>query len=240
LSEYITPVGASALVGAGNAALGGYINNGRVDAKEVIMGGISSGVMSVATAGISNAVSPYVSKFTSGIASPVVKEAVTKGVVGLGVGAASGAGGAAMSGEDIGSGALNGAAWGAGIGLATGAYSGFRDAKAHGVNPWTGKSNNSQPILPKDFQGINEKTNVEKDGRQWEIKPRIQGTSGDGASSYHVIEIVDGTTNSVTHIVIKDGVIIHQHQTYISIGTGNQQQFPDKWIDFPTINKIKD
>ncbi|HNO72077.1 MAG TPA: hypothetical protein PKO16_09910, partial [Bacteroidia bacterium] len=168
MSEYITPVGASALVGAGNAALGGYINNGRVDAKEVIMGGISSGVMSVATAGISNAVSPYVSKFTSGIASPVVKEAVTKGVVGLGVGAASGAGGAAMSGEDIGSGALNGAAWGAGIGLATGAYSGFRDAKAHGVNPWTGKS-----IVDKYYRAVSlgEFDDIQKNG----LRPNPNG-----------------------------------------------------------------
>jgi RHS repeat-associated protein len=139
LSEYITPVGSAALVGAGNAALGGYINNGKVDAGAVIIAGFSSAIMSVATAGISNAVSPYVSKVTDRIISPVLKGAVTRGVVGLGVGALSGAGGAAISGGDIGSGALNGAAWGLGIGIATGAYSGFIDAKAAGQDPWSGK-----------------------------------------------------------------------------------------------------
>jgi hypothetical protein len=42
-----------------------------------------------------------------------------------------------MNGGDVGQGAL----WGAGVGLATGAYTGYSTAKAQGLNPWTGKTN---------------------------------------------------------------------------------------------------
>jgi len=56
----------------------------------------------------------------------------------------------------------------------------------------------------------------------------------DGATSRHILEKLDGKTNSVTHQVTKDGKVIHQHQTHI--GTyGGQRQFPDEWVEFPKI-----
>ena len=56
----------------------------------------------------------------------------------------------------------------------------------------------------------------------------------DGASSRHIIEKLDGKTNSVTHQVTKDGKVIHQHQTHVG-KHGTTRQFPDKWVEYPTI-----
>ena len=56
----------------------------------------------------------------------------------------------------------------------------------------------------------------------------------DGATSRHILEKLDGKTNSVTHQVTKDGKVIHQHQTHIG-ANGGQRRFPDEWVEFPEI-----
>ena len=63
-----------------------------------------------------------------------------------------------------------------------------------------------------------------------------QAPGRDGASSQHIIEKLDGKTNSVTHQVTKDGQTIHQHQTHIG-KYGTERQFPDKWIEHPKVPK---
>jgi hypothetical protein len=138
LSEYITPVGSSALVGAGNAALTGYYKDGRVDAGAVIKGAIISGATSLATMGMGNALSPLLEKSFSGIASPVLRSALIQGVSGTIIGGTAGGIGAGLSGGDIGAGIASGALWGGGIGFASGVYSGFAYAKKRGLDPWTG------------------------------------------------------------------------------------------------------
>lgn len=140
LTTYITPVGAAAIVGAGNAALGSYINTGHVDFGAVIQGGITSAVMGGITMGLGGALSPVADKVLSGIASPVLRGALTQGLVGSSLGAISGGIGTSMNGGNFWQGAGQGALWGGGIGLATGAYSGYDYAKANNLNPWTGES----------------------------------------------------------------------------------------------------
>jgi RHS repeat-associated protein len=60
----------------------------------------------------------------------------------------------------------------------------------------------------------------------------------DGAIARHIVEKVDGRTNSVTHQVIRDGKVIHQHQTYIG-KYGIRRQFPDEWSEYPVIEEPK-
>jgi hypothetical protein len=56
----------------------------------------------------------------------------------------------------------------------------------------------------------------------------------DGGTSRIIREKLDGDTISVTHQVDLDGKIIHQHQTHV--GTyGTERQFPDAWVEYPTI-----
>jgi len=144
LAEYISPVGSAALMGAGNAALTGYINNGTIDAGDVIKGAVTSAALSVVTMGMGQALSPIANKALSGIASPVLKSAITQGVVGTGIGGITGGIGAVMNGGDFWLGAGQGALWGAGIGFATGAYSGYKYAMSNNLNPWTGELNVAQ------------------------------------------------------------------------------------------------
>ena len=56
----------------------------------------------------------------------------------------------------------------------------------------------------------------------------------DGGISNIIKEMYDGTVNSVTHQVTKDGKIVHQHQTHIG-KYGKQRQFPNEWIEYPEI-----
>ncbi|MCA9458265.1 MAG: RHS repeat-associated core domain-containing protein, partial [Nitrospira sp.] len=57
---------------------------------------------------------------------------------------------------------------------------------------------------------------------------------GDGAKSIHIIEKLNGKTQSITHQVNKDGQILHQHQTHIG-EYGTQRNFPNEWVEYPTI-----
>ena len=57
---------------------------------------------------------------------------------------------------------------------------------------------------------------------------------GDGATSTHILERVDGEVNSVTHQVTKDGEVLHQHQTHVG-KHGTERRFPDEWIEHPTV-----
>ena len=69
--------------------------------------------------------------------------------------------------------------------------------------------------------------------RKVEVKTRsTPGT--DNATSHHLIEKVDDQTISVTHQVIKDGTVIHQHQTHIG-NYGAHRRFPDEWVEYRTI-----
>lgn len=56
----------------------------------------------------------------------------------------------------------------------------------------------------------------------------------DGASSRHIIEKLEGKTNSVTHQVTKNGQVVHQHQTHVG-KHGTQRQFPDEWVEYPNV-----
>jgi RHS repeat-associated protein len=58
----------------------------------------------------------------------------------------------------------------------------------------------------------------------------------DGATSSIIKEVQDGQTISVTHQVVKDGKVIHQHQTHIG-KHGTERGFPDEWVEYPTIPK---
>ena len=171
------------------------------------------------------------------VESPVLTGAI-KGMVG---GAAGGSAGGFTAGFLLNGGSVDAGlqgAWsglksGAVIGGALGAGGGYLDAKSRGINPWTGKPN--QPITPNDLRGINQNTIIEKNGRQFEIQLRTQGTSGDGATSYHIIEIIEGNKVSITHMVVSpNGVIIHQHQYFIG-ESGNRYYNPNMG-EFPTIN----
>jgi hypothetical protein len=64
------------------------------------------------------------------------------------------------------------------------------------------------------------------------IERRAPGA--DAATSRHVVEKIDGRTNSVTHQVTKDGEVIHQHQTHIG-KSGTERQFPDAWVEYPNV-----
>ncbi|MBX7182922.1 MAG: hypothetical protein K1X82_12480 [Bacteroidia bacterium] len=147
LSEYITPVGSAALMGAGNAALGSYVNTGHVDPGAVIQGSLTSAIVSGMTMGLGQAIAPSLSNAFSGIASPVLRGAITQGVIGTGLGSIGGGLGAAMNGGDVLQGMGQGALWGGGIGFASGAYGGFQYAKARDLNPWTGRSI-LEPLTP--------------------------------------------------------------------------------------------
>lgn len=72
-------------------------------------------------------------------------------------------------------------------------------------------------------------------GGKWtkEVVER-KSRGADGAISRHIIEKLNGKTNSVTHQVIKEGKVIHQHQTHIG-KYGTRRQFPDEWIEYPRI-----
>lgn len=66
----------------------------------------------------------------------------------------------------------------------------------------------------------------------YEIHKRVRRGS-DGGRSEHVIEKLNGVTNSVTHRVrSKWGRLIHQHQIHIG-QCGSKRRFPDEWIEFP-------
>ena len=61
---------------------------------------------------------------------------------------------------------------------------------------------------------------------------RTRPTPGeDGATSHHLLESVDGETNSVTHQVVRDGEVIHQHQTHVG-SHGTKRQFPNEWVNY--------
>ena len=74
-----------------------------------------------------------------------------------------------------------------------------------------------------------------KGGGKWSKEVVTRKAPGaDGATSRHILEKLDGKTNSVTHQVTKDGKVIHQHQKHIGTN-GGQRQFPDEWVEFPKI-----
>jgi RHS repeat-associated protein len=69
-----------------------------------------------------------------------------------------------------------------------------------------------------------------------DIKVRKE-PGADKATSRHIIEKQGDETISVTHQV-KDqsGKTIHQHQTHIG-KHGTQRQFPDEWVEYPTVGE---
>ena len=154
VSEYVTPVGSAAIMGAGNAALGGYYKNGKVDAVEVAGGAVTSATLSGFTMGIGSVLTPYFSGLYGGL-SPMLSGALTQGTVGLLGGGAIGGLSSLANGGSFWDGATTGATWGLGIGLASGAYSGYQTAKAMDRNPWNGKPNTViEPLPTRDVQEI--------------------------------------------------------------------------------------
>jgi len=153
LSEYITPVGSAALMGAGNAALLSYNNTGSVDIGAVLQGAATSAIIGGVTMGLGQALTPVANKALSGIASPILRQAATQGAIGSFIGGAGGGVGAAINGGNIWQGIGQGALWGGGIGFATGAYTGYGYAKARSLNPWTGKD--LHPITPMPTRNTN-------------------------------------------------------------------------------------
>ena len=137
LSEYISPIGSAALMGAGNAALGSYINTGHIDPGAMIQGAVTSGIVSGLTMGLGGLLP---STALSGIASPVLRGAITQGILGTGFGALGGGLSSIINGSNFWQGAGQGALWGGGIGFATGAYSGFQYANKNNIDPWSGES----------------------------------------------------------------------------------------------------
>ncbi len=118
-------------------------------------------------------------------------------------------------------------------GIGFGAGSAYFSAKHYGYDPWSG--NYKQPITPYDLKNITDKTSIMKNGREYEVKPRVDANSGDGSSSYHIFEIIDGNKVSVTHMVVSpNGYILHQHQFYI--GNSGARYIPNSNSEFPMIN----
>jgi RHS repeat-associated protein len=88
-------------------------------------------------------------------------------------------------------------------------------------------------IAPSDATGV---TPTSLDSSADGNIEKTRSTPGqDGAESTHIIEKVDGKTNSVTHQVKKDGKIIHQHQKHIG-KHGSKREFPDAWINNKKID----
>ncbi|MCG8458574.1 MAG: RHS repeat-associated core domain-containing protein, partial [Holophagales bacterium] len=69
--------------------------------------------------------------------------------------------------------------------------------------------------------------------RTQEIVERAEA-GRDGGRSRHLVEQLDGETTSVTHQVLRDGELIHQHQTHVG-RHGSRRQFPDEWVEFPEV-----
>ncbi|KAF0203985.1 MAG: RHS repeat-associated core domain-containing [Bacteroidetes bacterium] len=251
LSTYITPIGSAALVGAGNAALGGYIKNGKVDPQAVIKGAITSGVISGLTMGLAKPLGPAVEKAFKGIASPVAKGAITQGVVGSGIGALGGGLGAAMNGDNVLQGIGHGALWGGSVGLATGAYSGYSNAKSNNQNPWTGKTNATETPYRTPYQkgqdGVRKmELEIEAQGGKIlakEVTVELNGVrvrvdiAADFNGEIRLIEVKNGPSagftpnQKINYPQMKDGASI------IPIGR-NASQIPQWQIGQPTNRYI--
>lgn len=79
-----------------------------------------------------------------------------------------------------------------------------------------------------------------KRGGKWTKEVVERSSRGtDGATSRHIIEKLDGKTNSVTHPVAKDGKVIHQHQTNVG-KHGTTRQFPDSDGGVRSTKKSRD
>ncbi len=86
------------------------------------------------------------------------------------------------------------------------------------------------------FSEGKENVSTEKsDGTVSKIEKERKTLGVDGGKSKHIIEKVNGKTNSVTHQVVKDGKIVHQHQKHIG-KYGGEREFPDKWIENEKID----
>jgi hypothetical protein len=93
-------------------------------------------------------------------------------------------------------------------------------------------SNDKSGGAHKDMQNPK---NAHIDKIEYLTKKR-QSKGGDGASSEHVIEKINGKTNSTIHRVTNTkGEIIHQHQDFIG-ESGIKRRFPDNWTGTKTIN----
>lgn len=104
--------------------------------------------------------------------------------------------------------------------------------------------------LAKIFQAIKNANTVKKAKQAAEAAKKLgtkkaddvtgkvinrKAPGADGASSRHLIERnADGTTRSVTHQVVRDGKVIHQHQRHVG-KYGSEKQFPSEWIKYPDV-----
>ena len=58
----------------------------------------------------------------------------------------------------------------------------------------------------------------------------------DGGQSVHLLEKINGKTNSVTHRVEVNGLVVHQHTTHVG-KHGGRRSFPDAWTGQQTIGE---
>ncbi len=190
LSEYITPVGAAALVGSGNSTLGSYYSTGHVDPGAVIQGAVTSGIVSGLTMGLGQSLAPFANNALSGIASPVLRGAITQGVIGTGLGAIGGGLGSVMNEGNFWEGAGQGALWGGGIGFATGAYDGYQYARARYLSPWTGRST-LPPLTPlKPIEGYVTYNSGYNDPSEIQLPNRLSHYTPDDPSNWTTLGTV--------------------------------------------------
>ncbi|MEW6773494.1 MAG: hypothetical protein AB1304_05790 [Bacteroidota bacterium] len=170
LAQYITPVGASALLGAGNAALGSYFSTKSIDVGGVIQGAVMGGIVGGITYGLGSSLSTPVNKVLNGISSPVLRQTVAGAGIGMVVGGIGGGIGALMTGGNIGRSVLNGALSGMVYGTISGSYIGYRFAQQTGVNPWTGERLTESTTNEPNTSSISKAELVKK-----QIRANVQG-----------------------------------------------------------------
>jgi hypothetical protein len=117
-----------------------------------------------------------------------------------------------VNGGEFWQGAGQGAIWGFGIGFTTGAYTGYREARAQGVDPWTNKSKvaATEKLTPneKGEQGVQKAiTEIESKGGTVlgrEITLEVNGVrvrvdlAADFNGEIHLIEVKNGPSAGFT------------------------------------------
>lgn len=107
-----------------------------------------------------------------------------------------------------------------------------RDSATYSIGQWTGVAH--WTAIGAAFGARFAATRSAASHSQWVIKVRPK-RGHDGGISRHLIEKIGNETISVTHQVIKNGRVVHQHQTHVG-KYGTIRNFPDDWIRFPRIS----
>lgn len=191
----LAPLAIAVIAGASGGLAGGVLNTafaggGGVDylrngGMGAFVGGASAFVGGVAGKW---AVKGLKSFGINGIASPLLKSSLSGLVTGMAGGYGGGfAAGFIMSGGDLSEAhkaGMNGLVMGGALGLAAGSYTGYKQAKALGIDPWTGKhQNNSVSSERTNPVSLSEQLTLEEaqSGQGQEImKGKINDSNWDG------------------------------------------------------------